>query len=716
MKYLLFCAIINELPNNYDICNNGIVSAGAIVENFLRYILQEQKTAPDKLIIFWRTYDISTSNAANANLLTRMQFWKKEKSFHTDCFNCIEEIEQISASAGIKQPEVEIVKISDNEKDDRKLFSEVRRIVGESGVPKEDIFVTVADTSTSGSDVLDMTMLRLEFDGYTVEKLHIDPEKGIADHSETSLNLELYKAICKFKDTGITDTFNKLGEKISNKLLAELLEQLDHFSGNLNLCQTEDLEPTLDKIYNILDSLEHDAADNIEGLVCDKLRSVFGDSKPQLLSMVYIKCCLSWKWTTQSLVLFTEVLPKELVMNKIVQCDFSSFTNATLAPEVELFYTRMTRDMYIPKEKELKSLLVNFLKGETGNDSKNLYIEDFIVLIKWFEKGMEEKGLTIPFEGIDILYLFPEKNDGVRQLTEFIYHNCSSLTMDKFREKLSSSMDSIRYFFKDSLMYDKENTISQKIMGIKYLYPEHMRRNLDGFRLNIDYSKFSFFKRFLAFFLYLKLVRNRVCHAIPLQTLDDDLNEDHKDRLKCFGVDTGTVTYESLSRNITNALSCLKECLLSNAPRTIHKYYVSVPAPDEVDDIENDIDSHLRSLFENVPSFDTVRIFVIKDKKKEGILEKALIAKIDEYAICNDFFCDIENISDSDEPSEFISNLLSTVEPGDKIGADTTYMNNIKMYGMIMFFNAVIEKKAEIGKVICKDYCLTDLINSQFGA
>ena len=710
MKYLIFSTGLKGLREMDDLCNNGINSA----ENILRYTLRESDTPVDKLIVLWQTDDIYESDNATANFFTRMLFRIKE-SFPFACgINCIEDIGQISASEGISQTEVEIVKFSDDEKDDWKVFGEVLRIIGESGVPKKDISVTAVDTSVYGSNVTDMTLRLLEIEGYRAEKLYIDPQREITYHSENLLRFELYKAISDYKNTGRTDSFERLSEIVRNKHLTELLDLLGDFSWKLNMCQAEDLEPVMDKIYEILDLLESDdAEDNYYRSLCDDLRSVFGRTKPQILSFVYIRCCISWKLFTQSHILFTESLPKELVAKKIVRCDFSSTTVSPLAAETELFYTLITRNMYIPKEKELKRLLISFLNGEEEDDSNYLYIDDFITLITWFENCLKERGLKIPFEGIDILYDYPEKNDGVRQLIEFIYHNCSSLTVDRFKRKLADAIGSLQYFFKDPLMYDRENVMSMKIMGIKYLYPEHIRRNLKGFKLNIDFAKFSYFKRFLAFFLFIKLIRNKVCHAIDLDIiLHEDLNEQHMERLKCFGVDTGTVTSDSVARNITNALGCLEKCLLSKIPRVTNKYYIAVPESGKADDT----DLMLRSLFENVQCYDTVQVYIIKDKSKKDILEKALSAKIEEYAINSNFFCDIGTIDHSDEPSELLRNLISTVEPGDKISADTTYMNNLMMYSMIMFFNDVIEKKAEIGKVICKDHCLTDLINSQFSA
>lgn len=692
MKYLLIFIDLKKIKETYNLYNNDLISAETVIEKIFRYTIQEQKNSPEKLIIILKTDDI----------------------YDFDFLNYINKNKQISSSTGIKQPEVELVKISRVEKYDWKAFSRVQQILEESGIPKEDLSITIAVTLTYEPFALDITTQLLELEGYTVERLYVDFPKGSTDYSDTSLQQELYKAICTFKDTGTTDRFKKLSEKIKDRSMAELFNQLDEFSQKLNLCQVEELEPIIDKIYDYLDLLEldSDADNNFIGKLCIKLRSLFCHPKPQLSTIVYIRCCLCWKWTSQSLILFTEALPKELVTNRIVECDFSSVSSVTQTPEMELFYTHMIRDMYIPKEKELKDLLISFLKEQLEDESKNLYIEDFTTLFEWFEKGMKEKGITEPFKGVDILYSFPYDHEGRRQLIEFIYHNSPSMTMDKFKKKLSDSIDEIPYFFRDPLMCDKDNAISQKIMGIKYLSLEHIRRHLKGFKLNINYTNYFYFKRFLAYFLYIKIVRNMVCHALSLHTLNDELNEKQKSGLNRFGVDTAIVTIDSLSRNISDAISCLRECLPKNKQRTIKKYYIAIPNPKT----KNDINNQLRSLFDNVSPYETVKIFIIKDENTSSNFEKNFIAQIEEFAICNNFFYDIETISDSDEPSVFLSNLIATVEPGDQISADTTHMTNLKMYGMIMFFNTVIEKKAEVKNVICKDYCLTDLINSHFSA
>ena len=41
---------------------------------------------------------------------------------------------------------------------------------------------------------------------------------------------------------------------------------------------------------------------------------------------------------------------------------------------------------------------------------------------------------------------------------------------------------------------------------------------------------------------------------------NDELNEKQKSGLNRFGVDTDIVTIDSLSRNISDAISCLREC------------------------------------------------------------------------------------------------------------------------------------------------------------
>ena len=108
-----------------------------------------------------------------------------------------------------------------------------------------------------------------------------------------------------------------------------------------------------------------------------------------------------------------------------------------------------------------------------------------------------------------------------------------------------------------------------------------------------------------------------VCHAFSLHTLNDELNEKQKNGLNRFGVDTDIVTIDSLSRNISDAISCLRECLPKNKQRTIKKYYIAIPNPKT----KNDINNQLRSLFDNVSPYETVKIFIIKDENTSSNFE-----------------------------------------------------------------------------------------------
>lgn len=714
MKCLFLGLAPEAMKEREPLGNDGVEHAETIGKAIVSYVLCSHEAPPDRLIVFTSPDNICDFD--NVNLLTKFftsRSARKETSLQTDFLSFRKSIEQICADKGISPPTVDMVIISDDLKDSKdrwEVLGKVHRILDDCDVSKEDICIMAADASSYApiTDAVDMAAQLIEMEGYTVEKLRIDTQNKISI-TETSPQLELFKAICEFADSGETKRLKRLKGKISDQIMTDLIVQLDVFAENLNMCQAEDLEPTLIRIYDIIDTLECtiSTAGSFNRALCSKLRSVFGNSRPQISAMAYIECCLRWRWVTQSLIIFIDALPRELISKKIVQCDMSSVTCVTQAPEMELFYSHFT-NMPIPKEEDIKELLESFLHGQLDGDIRSLFIEDFIEVIKGFENGMNDNHLTIPYNGIDILTsCSTDDNEGVREIREFIENNNFS-TMSQFRRRLAANLDEVPYFFKGPLIYDND-PISKKIMGVRFFSLKHLRQSIKGFRLNIDYSNISSFRRFIGCYLYLKIVRNTVCHAGPISYLDDELNEVQKNEMSRFGIDTGAVTADSLSRNISAALNCLKKCLIPKKKRTIKKYYAAVPRSVAADDIH----IRLRSLFGNVSCFDTITVYVISDEITSDEAEKAFISEMQEYGICNDFFINIERKKCSD-PSALLDKLTSTAASGDKISVDFTDMTGLQILGLTLFLKTAAEKKAEIENVIYNDQCITDLINTQF--
>ncbi len=708
----LFLALDNESIKERDDLYNGMISARTIGEAFFSYYIRLHNTPPDDLIIFTSPDVICEFEDINENIVIKfiksLYTWK-EMSLHKDYHNFIKNIEQICTDAGVSPPNVYVVSISENADDRWDAFGKVKMIMDEIGFSKKNVCILAADASVCEplTTAFGMITQLMEREGYNVEKLDVDAQNGIIVRTDTLLQSELYEAICRFTDTGKTEKLKMFCDRMLDPDMQELLKNLIVFAEDLSLCRIEELEPTLVRIYEEIDKLEC-STDSFVRVLCGKLRAFFGISKPKLLSVVCIKSCLSWEWLTQSLIIFIDALPIELLKKKIVECDISGVSSATLTPEVELFYSHLTKDMPVPKEEELRELLYDYLHGKLGDDSRFLFIEDFIDIIENFVARMEEDGLTIPYDGMDILSSYPvEDNEGVRQILEFIDNN-GFKTMSQFKRKLSANPDSITYFYKEPLIYDKKNPYSQKIIGIRYFSLKALRRKLKGFRLDIDYGSLSGFRRFIGYYLYLKIVRNMVCHAAPFRCIDDELNDMHKKALCRFGVDTGAVNADNLSRNIAAAIKSLEKFLSTKKKKTIDKYYIAIPGPGA----DGDKSDEIQSLFANVSRYDTVKLYVVINENTSKAYETAFLKELEEYSISNDFFINTEMINCPDDPSELLGKLISTAAQGDKISVDCTYMTVSHMCSIMLFLKAASEKKAEITNVVCRDQSLTELINS----
>ena len=711
MKCLLLGIDLEALLEREKPFNNGMISAETAAEAVFRYVLKEENASPDQLIVF-SAPDAIYEKCDKINLFSLLPGIHTQKESRADFLHFKNEIGKICDDEGVGCPKIEEVKFSDDEKDQWAIFNKVQNFLKESGASKETISITVANASGYApiTNALSMTTKLIDIEGYAVKVLDVDLQKGII-RTDPSLQLQLYEAVCMFKDTGSTERIKMLSGRICNEHLKSLCDQLIVFSDDLNLCQIEALEPTLDRIYFILDKLEHDfdTADNFTRLICDKLREIFGDHKPFLSTILHIKCAFGWRWTSASLTLFVDELPKELVKKKIVECDFSSLPPSQ-TPEVDLFYTHLIKDMPIPENDKLRDLYSSYFHGQLGDSSECLLIEHFTSVFRKFENTMNEKGITVPYEGIDILSSFSE--EAARQLALFIDEN-NYATMSQLKRELAKHIDEdLPDIFNDQLAHEKKIAQSQKIMGIKYWSLKHLRRKIKGLKLNFDYHSIRSFRRFLAYYFYIKIIRNVVLHGQSKELLECELNDTHKERLRCYGVDTGTLTYESISQNVFDALHYIEKCLISEQKRSIKKYYIALPDPDK----ENNRDFHIESMLDNVSHFETIKVYVVKNWKNSSDVEKVFISKLKEYAIDNDIFYDIKAITHSDEPSDLLRKLIDTVEPGDEIIADTTYLSNYMMCVMFKFFKSVIEKKAEVKNVLCDDHSLTDMIYSLFNA
>ena len=708
MRIFLLGLGSDSMKEQDPLANDSLNSADTICETIISYMLGLQNAHLDKLIIFSSPDTICDSG--NVNLLTRFftnQSARKETSFQSDFLSFNKRIEEICENKGVSPPIVDLISISDDAKNAWEIFEKVKKMLEESGVPAEDTCIMSADASsyTPITYVLSMITQLFESEGYKVDRLSVDTQNSACHLTDPAVRITFYDAICEFVNTGRSE---KPDGNINDPLMTDLLEQLDRFAEDLNLCQAEDLEETLFKIYEIIGILgTRGESDNFSRSLYGKLTSLFGNSMPQLSTTVYIECCLRWKWLTQCLIIFIDALPREIHQKKIIMCDISSVNNAIQTPETELLYTYLTNSP-VPKEEEIKELLSSFLHGQLGDDSKSLFIEEFAEIIKRFEKSMNDNDLTIPYNGIDHLTSYSnDENEGVDQIIQFIQNN-DLATMSQFKRRLAANIDEFEYFYKDQLRFD-ENLISKKILGVKYFSLQHLRKTLKGFRLNIDYSHLSDLRKFIGYYLYIKHVRNNVSHASVFRRLDDKLNTDQKRELSRLGIDTGEVTAGSISRNISAALNCLKKCLITQRKPTVKKYYMAFPIFDTFDDIH----VQLHSLFANVSNYDNVNVYVMNNKAVSDETEMIFIREMNKYAIQNDFFINVEKINCS-EPSELLNKLSLTVKNGDKISADCTDMTGIQIITMTLFLKMSAEKDADIENVICKENCLTDLINSQF--
>ena len=139
---------------------------------------------------------------------------------------------------------------------------------------------------------------------------------------------------------------------------------------------------------------------------------------------------------------------------------------------------------------------------------------------------------------------YPPKNEAEKKLVELIL-KFNPTSFSKFVNTLKVHTSIFTLFLNEmdkteikpsetETVTTEANIISKKLFGIRNFTMQALRRNLPGIRLNIHRDKIGDFKKFLAYYVYIKqCVRNYLNHA---RDFEDDLSTDQIEEFQ--GTDT----------------------------------------------------------------------------------------------------------------------------------------------------------------------------------
>ncbi|MBR1555020.1 MAG: hypothetical protein IJ644_06460 [Oscillospiraceae bacterium] len=736
--------------------NKGTITARMTSEACCKYLLKKRSHAPD-LVIALCAPDTCKENKE-----------KKKRSgysyFETAIRDFCKQEDMIS-------PDFETVKISKGEESANyfgKSIYKVRKLIHENGSYSDTrIMIDTALKAHPINIMLQMMIRLLKNDGYKmIESYYAYPEKEYIAKDDTSHQLDMIEAISEFSEHGTADKmsacFRQNSRKKPEPVVIHLLEAMQEFSDSIQLCQTERLQdilnneifPTLEEIENMTgaSSMREDVF--TLKLMAEDIRSKFGYSmteKPFIITpMLLIEWCLKNRYIQQAVTLFVESVPKYLVSSGILKYD-NLLTNQLNSPEVNLLYTQVilaccpkekapdsvSEASTIMKNRNYRTILMNKYLTSGHVDEKDApQIQLFIDTLNHFKSMI---GSQRPKTAIRS---YVPANDTEKLLIENI-NKADPNTYDKFVNTLKGKQRLLMEFAKQSEEVKpaesessdiqeettpEMNEIDKKLCGIRNFSMKALRNYLRGIKLHIHRDKIEQFRRFLAYYVYIKkCVRNYLNHA---QEYSDKLTPEQISEFQSYSVHTGALTIKNITENLTEALSCLDNCIIKDYEqiRPLKKYYLPIPkrsrvvsgsatGSKSVHEIDGVILKHYHNPM-NSPFFDydetrfpivpviantvrageTIKIYGIKPNLEcTSIWESALFDELNELLIEKDFdyeyeAIEISDFSDISAPLNLFRMFTETVAEGDKLYIDMSSIEENQIpITLMMFMNYVIQ-------------------------
>ena len=741
--------------------NNGAVEAKNSSEACCKYLLKRRGHIPDLIIT------LIMSDTAAKNLSDFIYF---EKTIQDFC-----------ESEGIRVPSFKAVKISKSEKKVNhfgKSILTVRRIIRESSFSLNTrIMIDTSLKQHSMNTMFQMMTCLLKNDGYNrIKSYYADNEREHIVEENTCHLMCINEAITEFSEYGTAQKMKAYFESNSHKKTApvvnRLMEAMQSFSDSIQLCQTEQLQdilnndifPTLKEVENMsVSPTMHEDVFTLK-LMVENIRRKFGCNMSGdtfiITPMMLIEWCLKNRCIQQAVTLFVENIPKYLVSSGILQYD-NALSNTLNSPEVNLLYTQII-SACCTKGDDLSS--------NTDTISKLSQME---LMKQYIAKGRlseaEEDKIRIFVDTLtDFRYLIGDnrpqsairsycpKNKGEQKLVELI-NKFNPTSYSKLVNTLKVQPSVLTAFINimtpprkttdeeqdnaEKKAVSDTNDIDKKLNGIKNFSMKYVRKSLPGIKLNIKRDKIDYFRRFLAYYVYIKrCIRNYLNHAVEF---NDTLNQRQIAEFESYSVHTGAITIQSISENIIDALKCLDECIIKDhrSIRPVKKYYINIPdstlsaaKANRMNDTENQQSGTEYISFPIIPVIadsvregDLIKIYGIRnDSENANKWENKLFEELNSLVIENDFDYEYEPINLEDSfaaaPMELFSRLVSTVVSGDRVYIDFTSIESLIPMTIMMFTNYLINYrkdtnvetavygKAASNSLICESYDITDLI------
>ena len=764
MNILITC--IGAMSENAPsvLYNKGTIEAEMTSEACCKYLLKKRGRTPDLVIALCMPDGNKTKN----------NYISFERSVSDFC-----------TSEGRRAPSFAAVKITKNEEKanffGRSIFM-VRHLIQQNSKPEGTrIMIDTSPKLHSLDRMFQMVICLLKHDGYNmIESYYTSPEKKQIAGDHTDHLMAMTEAITEFSEYGTSEKtracFKSFARKKTDPIVNHLMKAMQSFSDSIQLCQTERLQdilnnevfPTLDEIDKMSESAVIREDIFTLKLMAENIRKKFGFSmtgdKYAVSPMMLIEWCLKNRCIQQAVTLFVESIPKYLFSSGIVEYD-DMLDNTLNSPEVNFIYTQMLQACCTENG-------VTYVSSNNGG-TRLMRLE---LMKKYIEKGRvneaDEDKIRLFIDTLDefrrligdrrpraVMGNYPPKNEAEKKLVELIL-KFNPTSFSKFVNTLKVHTSIFTLFLNEmdkteikpsetETVTTEANIISKKLFGIRNFTMQALRRNLPGIRLNIHRDKIGDFKKFLAYYVYIKqCVRNYLNHA---RDFEDDLSTDQIEEFQSYSINTEAHSISTITDNIIDAMKCLDSCIIKEhkSIRPVKKYYLNIPKS-SVTDTENVRSAENKIVFHNsdpqisgfgqthfsiipviansVRAGEMVKIYGIKPASEySDIWEAKLFAELDELVIEKDFDYEYEQIDNSEAndistPLGLFSRLVSTVVNGDSIYADLTSVEAPIPMIMMMFMNYLInyQKDTKIesavygrtdnSSLICELYDITNLI------
>lgn len=735
--------------------NNGEIKAKNTSEACCKYLLSENSDIPE-LVITLCLPDAYSKSLTKIDQIGYFTFKRLVLNFCKD--------------KGIAAPVFKVVRVTKTEEAAGSFVSsiyKVKQLLDEKIVPADtQIIIDTSQNTRTVSSLIRMLTHFLNSSGYqNTACYYADPDKAIISEDKTDDQLEMIEAISEFCVHGTADSISNCFERHSGKKVEphifRLIEAIKKFGVSVSLCQTERLAELLNsEVLPLLRTVE-----NIRGasalkndvtafrIMADDIRKEFGITaemeSPSVTPVDIIKWRLAHGYLQQAATMFCDSIPKYLVNTNIIIYDHP-LKSSLNTPEVNLLYSQIIsvcNNNGTERNKEQLSkiqklaLMKQFLQtGSIGSADKE-QLEPFLSTMEHFSDII---GKIRP---LDAIRDYKHSNEAEKKLMNIIRSTNPETYAGFLNSILLSKQTVLEQFFLSGEEYEEKDAeisdesseqsdvISKKLANLRNFSFTAIRRRLKGIKLYIYRDKAEEFRKFLAFYVYIKkAVRNYLNHAKDGEV---DLTPEQIKEFQSYSIHTGPLTIENIKANITEALKCLDDCIIKNPDelRPVQKYYMTLPKQQRsalgstndpklpLKSFSNPMDSPLlnysQTKFPIIPLIantvkpgDVIMVYGINLNTDDAYDPKIeLFGELNDLMIEKDFYYEYEEISttkaaDINVQLELFRKLTSTVTSGDKLYIDMTFVEHPVNIVQMMFMNHILHHRKDVSveAAICGQY------------